>query len=198
MMRNNHIESTKQKIPQESSFWFQFKLKWKDHITNWTLYCSLAIIFLTFFVTLNDKGNFNNTVHAFSSSMISIAISALCAIIAAVTITVVLYSRGSLHKMVEYDSIMAGLIFPYRFGGSLWAIITVISIFSKFVSFNIGEYWSYIFNLIYLLLVYDAVLYLIYIISEINQHLIESAIFETDDSEEVIRLLKKISEKDRQ
>ncbi len=95
--------------------------------------------------------------------------------------------------MVSHYSIMAGLIFPYRFGSGLWVTIALISIFSQTVQFQIDQFTSYVLNLCYLFVIYESVLYLIYIISEINQHLIESSIFETDDNAEIIDILKEIA-----
>lgn len=182
-MANDRTSDIKKNISEKSNFFFQLRQSGRQHICNWTLYLSLIIAVLLGFVIELTKGQkvFNQHVVTISSDMIGTAISALGIILAAVAVTVVLYSRRSLHSMVEDKSIMSGLLFPYRYIAFLWAMIGILSFLGQLVEINLSLFVCTIINWMYCFLIMYAIIYFMYIISEVVQHVITSAYVEKFD-----------------
>lgn len=181
--KKNDAESVKKEISKKARFIFQLRQTYESHILNWTLYTSVFLTLLLF-LSINISGQqqvFNSRVVEISKGMFSIAVSALGIILAAVAVTIVLYSRRNLHKMVFEEKIMAGLLFPYRYVSLLWTIVGLLSFFSGLVQFNISLSLRVILNCIYCFLIVYAVVYFMYIISEIVQHVITAAFVEYKD-----------------
>lgn len=181
--KKDDVEDIKKEISKKASFIFQLKQTYKSHILNWTLYTS-AILTVLLFLSINESGQqqiFNSRVVEVSKGMFGIAVSALGIILAAVAVTIVLYSRRNLHKMVFEEEIMAGLLFPYRYVSVLWTIVGLLSFFASLVQFRIPLSLCVVFNCVYCFLIMYAVTYFMYVISEIVQHVITAAFVEDKD-----------------
>ncbi|KAF0365235.1 hypothetical protein GBP13_00810 [Pediococcus acidilactici] len=181
--KKSDVEDIKKEISEKASFIFQLKQTYKSHILNWTLYVSVFFTILLFFSIskFGQQQAFNSRVVDVSKGMFSISVSALGIILAAVAVTIVLYSRRNLHKMVFEKEIMAGLLFPYRYVSLLWTIVGLLSFFASLVQFNIALSLCVFLNCIYCFLIVYAVTYFLYVISEIVQHVITAAFVEDKD-----------------
>ncbi|MHC9536894.1 hypothetical protein ACVQ8P_03730 [Dellaglioa sp. BT-FLS60] len=158
----------------------------KKHFFNWSIYLS-AITSILFVISVwNDKTSQEHfTLFMKQNSMVffSAGIGAIAMILAAIAIIIVIYNKKNLHLIVTSDKkTFEGFIFPYRWGASLWALLTVISIMINIIPYKITGDLKILLYTGWLWLVLYCINFTVYLIGEVVQHVLLSATFEKGDN----------------
>lgn len=164
-----------------SQFWHGLSTVGDRVILNWSLYVTAALTLSLVLILICTK-KFGK-VHAFliaqSMTIFSCSVGALSMILAAIAVAVVIYNKRDLHIIVTTtDKAAEGFIFPYRYGASIWAILALVSFTSNLLPSTKWGSVYYITNVLWLFWTFYCIIFTLYLIGEIIQHMLLSAIVE--------------------
>lgn len=166
---------------RRSAFWHGISSVGPRVIFNWSLYTSL-LLSAGIWVLLDNNGGIvklHKIMIDRSVDLFSCSIGAISMILAAIAIAVVIYNKKDLHLIVTADEKTAeGFVFPYRYGATLWGVLGLVSFLSPFFPDTNNAVVFYATNLLWLLLTVYCVLFTLYLIGEVIQHMLLSAMVE--------------------
>ena len=97
-------------------------------------------------------------------------------IVAAIAIIIIIYNKKDLHLIINGDNhTFEGFIFPYKWGSAIWGVLAVVSLISNLVEIKVNNMTEEIAYLSWLFLLLYCTFYMVYIISEVVQHVMLSA-----------------------
>ncbi|MBS1004950.1 hypothetical protein JK163_01265 [Levilactobacillus brevis] len=166
---------------KRSGFWHGFSTVGKRVVLNWSLYTAIALTSLGVLL-LSGYGGVSKLHKVMSNravDLFSCSIGAISMILAAIAIAVVIYNKKDLHLIVLGDRVSAeGFVFPYRYGATLWGILALVSFFSELLPETNNYSMFYSSNVLWLFLTIYCVCFTLYLIGEVIQHMLLSAMIE--------------------
>lgn len=168
---------------KRSGFWHGMFSVGTRVIFNWSLYTSFLLSVGIWIILSNSGGivKLHKVMIDRSVDLFSCSIGAISMILAAIAIAVVIYNKKDLHMIVTADETTAeGFVFPYRYGATLWSVLGLISFLSPFFPNTDNEVIFSSTNLSWLFLTIYCVLFTLYLIGEVIQHMLLSAMVEDE------------------